>query len=400
LLCGFALNNAANGVYEKINFQLVYVNISDEKFSFAKRNGVWVLMDNAKVICRADERVDRSLHEITRWCFIPPGGMVRPIRLTITPKKWSCDPPEREPCLTKESTCRSESTPSEPTREQPSEPFLVTHALASQDRAVAEPRVATASSSEDVMDACNAVILQFQQAPALRQAMEYRNYLQGQLAALKASTANSNFRRIARTGVACKGVIETVRQQPLSEELYWTLADRLVAVLQMSTAACKQLAEAEDYDAVTVLGAKLKELKALDVSDLPPPGSTPPSHGTGCASSRPADVSAVVHQCDDLAAQCRQAAHTRAAIERRDALQRELAALKVAESDFEAVGRTGTALKAAIAEVTQLPLSAEDVVALAVRHADQVQGLVDQCTALVDAEDYDALAVLAIKLEE
>jgi hypothetical protein len=252
LLADFELNTAANGVYQKISFRSVYVNTSSENFSFCKSNGVWELRDNADTICQAVEGPEegRPLHEITRWCNIT-GGFPRPIKMTITPCKTPHDPPELQPYLATETMCRSEGSFYVSTRGGESEPLLITHAHASQDYVFTEANFATVFSGKDAIDACKAIILQFQQAPALRGAIQLRDNLQAQLATLK-TAKNTNFPEIARVGVAFKPAV----------------------------AACKQLAEAEEYDTVTVLGAKLKELKALDVSSLPPPGCSPPAYVT------------------------------------------------------------------------------------------------------------------------
>jgi hypothetical protein len=64
------------------------------------------------------------------------------------------------------------------------------------------------------------------------------------------------------------------------------------------------------------------------------------------------------------------------------------------------VGHVGKARKTAIAEVTQQPLSEDDYLTLADRHADLARSVMEGCRALVDAEDYETLEVLAAKLEE
>jgi hypothetical protein len=51
-------------------------------------------------------------------------------------------------------------------------------------------------------------------------------------------------------------------QLPLSEEDYLTLPARHADLVQRVTDTCKELALAEEFTAVTVLGAKLSELRA------------------------------------------------------------------------------------------------------------------------------------------
>jgi hypothetical protein len=60
-----------------------------------------------------------------------------------------------------------------------------------------------------------------------------------------------------------------ITEQPLSEEDYLTLSDRHAALVQKVTEVCRKLTKDKAYAEVKVLGAKLQELKALDVSILP-----------------------------------------------------------------------------------------------------------------------------------
>jgi hypothetical protein len=237
--------------------------------------------------------------------------------------------------------------------------------------------------------------------PALRDAIQQRDELQKELAALNA--AKTNFRQVAKVGTAHKAAVAAVLQQPLSEEDYLTLSDRHAALVQKVTTTCEELADAEDYDEVILLGDKLNELKALDVATLPSSHcchaavlSAVFAHGT-----RSGDISSgVVAECDAMVTQFTNAPRTREAIQQRDELQNTLTTLRAAKSDFAAVGQVGKALKAANAVLAQLPLSEEDYLTLADRHAALVQKVTATCTALADAVEYDVLAVLAIKLEE
>jgi formyltetrahydrofolate synthetase len=254
------------------------------------------------------------------------------------------------------------------------------------------------------MRECYAIITQFSHAPAVRAAVQQRDELQREFTALNA--AKANFKEIARVGTAHKAAVTTVSKQWPAEEDYLTLADRHAALLQKLTAVCKELVDAEDYETVTVIGAQLKELKALDASSLP---SSRDNH-TDTNNAKPAapprthccvpDCGLVEGECDVLVAQLANVTRTQKAIQHRDELHDALRALKVAMADFEAIGQAGKALKAANAELAQLPLSEEDYLKLADRHAALVQKVSTTCAELSDAGEFDALEALAAKLEE
>jgi hypothetical protein len=248
---------------------------------------------------------------------------------------------------------------------------------------------------------CDSVIAQFVDAPALRDAIQQRGELHSALTALNA--AKTNFREIARVGTAHKAAVAAVLQQPLAEEDYLTLADRHAELVQKLTATCEELADAEDYDAVAVLGDKLNELKALDGTALPASQicHTAAPFAKSARTTITCDaILGVARECDALITQFANAPRTTEAIQQRVELQNTLTALRAAKSDFAAVGQVGKALKAANAQLAQLPLSEEDYLTLADRHAALVQKVTATCTELADAGEYDALDALAIKLEE
>jgi hypothetical protein len=221
---------------------------------------------------------------------------------------------------------------------------------------------------------CDTIVTQFGHVPALREAIQQRDELQRELAAVDA--AKTNFREIARVGTAHRAAVAAVLQQPLAEEDHLTLADRHAALVQKLTATYEELADAEDYDAVTVLGDKLNELQALDVSALPSSDSchvAVPSIARAHASRSGNVTSGVLVECDALVTQFTNAPRTREAILHRNELQDTLTALRAAKSDFAAVGQVGKALKVANAHLAQLPLSEEDYLTLADRHAALVQ---------------------------
>jgi hypothetical protein len=118
-----------------------------------------------------------------------------------------------------------------------------------------------------LLSECDTIIKEVKSAPCLRDAIQRRNELKGELAALNA--AKTPFKMMAGVGTAHKAAVAAVLQQPLSEEDYLTLAGRHESLLRKVRETCKQLADAENHDALATLGAKLDELEALDVSTLP-----------------------------------------------------------------------------------------------------------------------------------
>jgi hypothetical protein len=247
---------------------------------------------------------------------------------------------------------------------------------------------------------CDTMISQFAQVPVLRDAILHRDALQRDLDALNAET---NFTEIASVGTAHLAAMAAVRQQPLSEEDYLKLKDRHAALVQKVTLTCEVLADAEDYDAVTVLGVKLNELKALNVSALPSSAHchTAVPSAAFAHRTRSDDISAsVVAECDAMVTQFANVSRIREAILHRNELQNTLTALRAANSDFAAIGQTGKALKATNAVVVQVLLSATDYLTMVDRHAALVQQVTTTCAELARAGEYDALDTLAAKLEE
>jgi formyltetrahydrofolate synthetase len=250
-----------------------------------------------------------------------------------------------------------------------------------------------------LMGECQTVIAQFAHVPALRAAVQQRDELQREFTAPNA--AKTNFKEIARLGTAHKAAAAAVLQERLSEEDYLTLADRHAALVQKLTAVCKELVDAEDYETVTVIGAQLKQLNALDASSLPSyrnSGAEPAA--LPHADRRPLDCAQLEDECNALVAQLAITAVTREAIRRRDELQDALDVLKAAMVDFEAIGQAGKSLKAANAELAQLPLSEEGYLTLADRHVTLVRKVTTTCSELADAGEFVALDTLATKLEE
>lgn len=114
----------------------------------------------------------------------------------------------------------------------------------------------------------------------------------------------------------------------------------------------------------------------------------------------PAVVTALMGECDTLKTRAAQVQPVRDALLQRDQLQSEYDVVFTANTDFRAVARLGKALKAAVEVVAQLPMSEEDYLALAGRHAALVERVTTKCRELAIAQDFDSLDALAIKLEE
>jgi hypothetical protein len=246
---------------------------------------------------------------------------------------------------------------------------------------------------------CDAVVTQFTHAPGLQDAILRRDKLHSELSILKATTAN--FKEIAKAGTAHKAAVAAVLQAPLSEEEYFSLAGRYAPLVQNVIASCEQLAEAEDYEGLEFLGTKLDALREIDVSTLmllerPLPSAVPPVRHDGMA----AQCAVLFGECDAIMNQFPHLPAIRAAVQHRDALKEELYALKIANVDFTSMGRVGKAVKAAAFTVSQQQLTEEGYLTLADRHEALVHKVTERCRGLADAEDYEALATLAVKLEE
>jgi hypothetical protein len=243
---------------------------------------------------------------------------------------------------------------------------------------------------------CHSVISQFAHVATLKDAMQRRDDISRKFA----NTTLSEFETVY---TVFRTAVVAVLRQPLSEEDYLTLADRLAALVQKVTTTCEELADAEDYGAVTVLGDKLNELKALDVSTLPSSNrcsTTVSSSEFAQARGRSYAMVRLAAKCNALFTQFANSTHTREAIQHRDELQNTVTALRAARSDFIAVGQAGKALKAARAVIAQLPLSEEDYLTLADRHAELVQKVTTTCAELADAGEIDTVDSMAATLKE
>jgi hypothetical protein len=128
-----------------------------------------------------------------------------------------------------------------------------------------------------LVDECDAVVTQFAHVASLKDAIQLRDGLEAQLEV--AEKIGDDYELIGTLGEQLLTLRQKVAEQPLSEEDYLTLADRHEVLVQKVTNTCATLARAKAYADVKLLGAKLKELKALDVSALPQSWANDPEEG-------------------------------------------------------------------------------------------------------------------------
>jgi hypothetical protein len=201
-------------------------------------------------------------------------------------------------------------------------------------------------------------------------------------------------------------VVSKTLASAMTEVEYFTLRDKHAALMERITAKCMALEQAEEFGLLIVLGAKLKELQAQDLSGLPP-------RDAAHLPTLPSEAALVVSECcEEIKRECaclmqpfRDVLRARQALRQRDDLRARLTALKANSDisqvpDWEAIGRAGNALKAADNAVRNQPFSQEDYLALAGRYAALVQKMTAQCRELAAAGDYATLATVATKLAE
>jgi hypothetical protein len=246
-----------------------------------------------------------------------------------------------------------------------------------------------------LLNECDTAISQFKQVPNLWALLKKRT--EQQLALDLLATTSDDWEAVGTAGKMVETVTAAVLQQPLSEADYWGLASRYEALVQKMANTCKDLQAARQYDSVIALGAKLKELKEAWNTAVEQVEAV---HYAAVADAKAAELWQLTLSCDAVAAQFAYVPALQNAIQIRDSLQGELTSLRGSGSNFREIVRVGTALKAAKAAVAQQQLSEANYLTLPDRHAALVQKVTDQCKKLADAEDYDALEALAIKLEE
>jgi hypothetical protein len=251
----------------------------------------------------------------------------------------------------------------------------------------------SATPVDPLADECDSFVACFARAPTFLA----RNKHLAQLETLMVSS-ESDFSAIA--------AVSKLLAAAMTEAEYCSLRNRHAALADRVTTRCAALEQTKEFGLLILLGAKLKAIKALDVSALPP------HHGniTAVPTSLPhtalcVDVGSeeILRECDTLITQFRGVPSTRAAILRSDELRDILSALTANRGeagipDWEAIGRAGNALKAATNVVVGQPLSEEDYLSLADRQAEVILTATALCRKLVAAEDYHTLAAVAAKL--
>jgi hypothetical protein len=247
------------------------------------------------------------------------------------------------------------------------------------------------------MNECDAAICQFAQAPVLWDLVQQRNKLQLALDLLVVMVMNNDWEAVGEAGKKVGSATAAMLQDPLSEEDYMTLTSRHSALVQKMTDTCKDLLATKQYDSVTALGTKLKELKAAQVSAE---NKLDAAQLTALEDSKAAELSELILSCDAVVPQFADVPALQNAIHFRNEPHSEITQLRNIGSNFKDIVRVGKALKAAKAAVALQPLSEEDYLTLAERHAALVEDVTYQCERLADAENYDAVEALEAKLAE
>jgi hypothetical protein len=245
---------------------------------------------------------------------------------------------------------------------------------------------------------------------------------------LEQAVTADDFELIATLGMQLKALQQQSAQLPLSEEDYLTLPARHADLVWQVTEKCKELVLAEEYSAVTVLGAKLSELRAAVLPVIVGDNASCQVSGTiGCSMSRSAltlrprglvldgihpgvneeesaDCSAnlqgLTDQCAALKRLVAFVPQRSDIIQRQQSVRHQFETALEAAVDFVLVGTLGAELKALQQQAAQLPLSEEDYLTLPGRHADLVRRVTDTCRELMRARDYAALGPLSAKLKE
>jgi hypothetical protein len=126
------------------------------------------------------------------------------------------------------------------------------------------------------------------------------------------------------------------------------------------------------------------------------------SVANGPAPPQPAEdtLAVLVRECDTVATQFAFVPALKAALERRETLKAELGAAENAGDNFVLVGTLGEQLLALAKDTARLPLSEEDYLTLAARHATAEQRLIQRCKELVTAKAYAEVKALGAKLQE
>jgi hypothetical protein len=119
---------------------------------------------------------------------------------------------------------------------------------------------------QELADQCTALV---KQAAFVPQRSDIRQRLLSLKAQIKAELAAAlDFELVGTLGMQRKSLEQQSAQLPLSEEDYLTLGNRHADLVRRVTETCRELMKARDYAMLGPLSAKLKELKALDLSGI------------------------------------------------------------------------------------------------------------------------------------
>jgi hypothetical protein len=108
-----------------------------------------------------------------------------------------------------------------------------------------------------------------QQVAAVPQRRDLSQRIQALQPQLKVAEACDDFEQVVALGTQLQVLQQESAQLPLSEEDYLTLGDRHADLVRRVTETCRELTRLKDYAALGPLSAKLKELRALDLTGIP-----------------------------------------------------------------------------------------------------------------------------------
>jgi hypothetical protein len=247
------------------------------------------------------------------------------------------------------------------------------------------------------VDDCDAFMIEFALLPSLNVAVQT-----SKLHALRA--AGTDFTEVARVGKALQlsdGAPGAVSHCLPPSEVCQQWAARYTALVQRVEDKCRQLALAEDSEALMTLATKLEELRALDVAALVPV-ATEATEPAVLSLDGEDSASKLVHECKVLVWNYKRVLSLSDAIEQKEKLQREYAALVGTTTDFTLLGRLGNSLGGANTASERLYWRGCEVDCLTLpgRLSSLVQSVTARCRQLAYSEDYDTLATLAAKLNE
>jgi hypothetical protein len=247
------------------------------------------------------------------------------------------------------------------------------------------------------VDDCDAFMIEFALLPSLNVAVQT-----SKLRALRA--AGTDFTEVARLGEALQlsdGAPGAVSHCLPPSEVCQQWAARYTALVRRVEDKCRQLALAEDSEALMTLATKLEELRALDVAALVPVAAEATDPAVLSLAGEDS-ASKLVHECKVLVWEYQRVLSLSDAIEQKEKLQREYAALVGTTTDFTLLGRLGNSLGGANTASERLHWRGCEVDCLTLpgRLSSLVQSVTARCRQLAYSGDYDTLATLAAKLDE